>query len=155
MTKKIRTPHPLILALLTVMAGFFTGVVNAEVIYVVTHKDNPVDSITKTELRHIYLGKTHRLKNGISLVPVELSNSSAVKTRFHEIVTRKTLDQLSAHWARLLFTGRGHPIDKVSHERSVINYVSRNKMGIGYVSQIEDGQSVKVLLELKPKNNKK
>lgn len=124
------------LMLITLFSGLlsFSEVLFAEKIFVIANHHGVVEKISIDELRDLYLGRTTRLSNGEKIYPIELSNELDAKAEFHERVTERTLDQLSAHWARLMFTGRGYPIDKVSTEASVVHYVENNKRGLGYIT---------------------
>ncbi|MCG8612722.1 MAG: hypothetical protein MI864_19600 [Pseudomonadales bacterium] len=130
---------------LIVIITLSSQLANSDDIAIIVNPETPLDSISERSLRDIYLGRAFRLDNGNKLNPIELHNQSKIKEQFHHAITHRTLDQLSAHWARLMFTGKGFPINQVHSEEIVLEYVANNPDTIGYVSSGSVTDSVKVI----------
>ena len=120
--------YTLLLTLFLVNIG---SLATAEV-SVIVGSNSTIDSIDVATLKRLYLGKTETLPDGTLVEAVELSNEKT-KERFHKKVTSKSIRQLSAYWARLIFTGKGKPKHQIEDPEELIDYISSNTNAIGYI----------------------
>lgn len=58
----------------------------------------------------------------------------------------KSAAQIKAHWAKIIFTGRGQPPEDVSNSIEVKKLLARNPHVIGYIEKNMADGSVRVLL---------
>jgi hypothetical protein len=96
--------------LLAVLIWAFSAV--GEEIRVVARQDSPIAGLTTAETADLFLG---RGVFPVSLKPVDRSDE-ALRERFYRAVADMSLKSVRAHWAELVFTGRGHPPELLSAE---------------------------------------
>lgn len=118
-------------------------------VVVVANPNLPADSIDKTLVGNVFLGKAFALPDGTRLIPVERPKDEPVKEVFHSEVTGKTLGQLNAYWSRLIFTGKNAPPNEIDDDEEVIELIKGNENLIGYIDSESVTTDVKVVLTIK------
>ncbi|HUX90548.1 MAG TPA: phosphate ABC transporter substrate-binding protein [Gallionellaceae bacterium] len=120
------------------------GAAVSEVVAVVS-ASSPVATLSKEQVADIFLGKTVRLPDGEQAVPIDQEEGSAARNEFYDRFARKSAAQIKAHWAKIIFTGRGQPPKKVSSSIEVKKRLVENLNAIGYIEQNMVDDSVRVL----------
>jgi ABC-type phosphate transport system substrate-binding protein len=127
---------PLTLTLILIL--FYVELAVAEgVVVVVANKDNQMKVLTKKQVIDIYMGRTSLFPNGQAALPLDQNSDSSIRKLFYQNLVNKTVSEINAYWARLLFSGRASPPRTVESVTSVINIIKNNKAAIGYI-QLED-----------------
>ncbi len=108
-----------------------------DVVVVVANKDNQINELTKKQVIDIYMGRTTLLPNGEAALPLDQNADSTIRKLFYHNLVNKTVSEINAYWARLLFSGRAKPPQAVQDVISVINVIKNNKSAIGYI-RLED-----------------
>lgn len=137
--------HCLILALLVAVSGFATSA-RAAVVVVVSSKSS-IKSLTAEQTAKIFLGKVSALPNGLTAVPIDLPEGSAVRDEFYLKVAHKNSSQLTAYWAKIIFTGDGRPPKLLADSIAVRKAIATNPNAIGYIDKSAVNRSVRVVLE--------
>lgn len=119
---------------------------HAEVVVIVSAKSR-VTSITAEQTAKIFLGKTSSFQDDGDAVPVDQSEGSAIRDEFYSKVVHKNSSQLSAYWAKVIFTGDGRPPEKLESNAAVRKAVAKNPNVIGYIDKSAVDKSVRVILE--------
>lgn len=134
--------------LLMSMAFFYSINVNAA-LYVIVNKDNPVNSISRENLKLIYLGKIVNV-SGVRqvLYPIELSSRTIARSEFRHKVIQMKASQLMQYRARQIFSGNRRVPREVFSSGTVVSIVSRKLNSIGYVSAPPNSSKVKTILIL-------
>ena len=114
---------------------------------VVTSSKSSVNSLNKKQVAKIFLGKTKSFPNGSKATPLDL-DSGKTRNKFYSDAVKKTESQVSAYWARLIFTGKGQPPRKVFDDAEVLSAISADKSVVGYIDEGSVNSRVKVLLTL-------
>ena len=125
-------------AALLATAALGVSAANAEVV-VVVHPSNSTASMSAEQVADVFLGKT------TALAPVDLPESSAVRSEFYQKVTGKDAAQVKAVWTRLIFTGKATPPKEVSASADVKKAVGSDPKAIGYIEKSAVDSSVKVV----------
>ncbi|HYD33441.1 MAG TPA: hypothetical protein VEA39_02630 [Methylophilaceae bacterium] len=109
----------------------------ADVVLVVA-ANSPVVSLDRQEVEDIFLGKMTSLTRIGKVTPLDRSEEN-LRQQFYETYTNKTLSQVKAHWARIIFTGRGYPPKAVNLD-DLKRTLRSNPSAIGYMSadQVDD-----------------
>lgn len=136
--KKLLTTSILALALLVISSA------NADVL-VVVNKDNDIDSFSKRQLVDIYMGKNLYLPDGSLAIRLDQAPDSETREVFYRQLLGKSVAEVNAYWARLLFTGRASPPHVLSSSKEILAVVRKNKNAIGYVNESDVDDSVKVV----------
>jgi ABC-type phosphate transport system substrate-binding protein len=117
----------------------------ADVVAVVSSK-SPVTAISKNQVVDIFLGRANRFPDGEEAQPIDQAEGSAARDEFYARFAGKSAAQIKAHWAKIIFTGRGHPPANVSNSIEVKKLVIKNPRAIGYIEKSTVDGSVRVLL---------
>ena len=113
---------------------------------IIMHPDATDSSISIREVSDVFLGKSRRLRDGTTLLPLDQRNDSKVKERFYLEVTHKSAAQLKAYWARQVFTGQGTPPLMLNSDQDIRELVSKNPNMIGYIDSAYVDDTVRVML---------
>lgn len=142
--RKTAIAFALVLVTATVTA---TVTARAEVVVVVSAQ-SPVEGLSSQQVANIFLGKTSRLPNGVSVVPVDRADGEAVREAFYLKLLDMTNAQIKAYWSRLIFTGKGRPPKEVRSNKAMKQVIAENPHAIGYLDRSELDQSVRAVLVL-------
>jgi ABC-type phosphate transport system substrate-binding protein len=93
----------------------------------------------------IFLGKTSRFPDGSLALPIDQDEGSAARDEFYATFADKSPAQLKAHWAKIIFTGRGQPPTSVLSSIEVKKRVTATPNSIGYIDRALVDGSVRVL----------
>lgn len=132
---------------LTLVLSFTVAVAraNADVVVIVSAK-NPVTSLTTEQAARIFLGKTEVFPNDSPALPIDHVEGSAIKDEFYAKVTHKSASQLTAYWAKVIFTGEGRPPKLLEGNVAIRKAVANDPSAIGYIDKNAIDSSVKVIL---------
>ncbi len=131
---------PLLLAMSTVTAR-----AHADVVVIVSAK-SPITSLTAEQTARIFLGKVSNFPDEGDAVPIDQAEGSAIRDEFYSKVVHKNSSQLSAYWAKVIFTGDGRPPEKLESNVAVRKAVANNPNAIGYIDKNAVNRSVRVIL---------
>lgn len=115
---------------------------------VVVHPDSGVDSLSRDQVKDIYLGEMTRFPSGEKIKPVDQDEGEAVRADFYETVVDKSLSQIKAYWATKIFSGAGVPPDQVGDGDDVVSWVAEHPRGIGFIRTTRETEGVRVVLEI-------
>ncbi|MCP5163098.1 MAG: hypothetical protein H6999_05385 [Hahellaceae bacterium] len=122
----------LALAVVTVNSAMLSLPAQAEVVVIVNKAVTA--SASREELRRIFLGKSNNLEDGTRLIPIYLPDGNAEREELGIKLLKKTPSQLEVHWSKLQFTGKGERPSTVSDAQAMVNYISKHREAIGYIS---------------------
>ena len=106
---------------------------------------SPVTALNANQVADIFLGKASRFPDGSVAVPIDLSEDSPLRDRFYTSYANKSAAQLKAHWAKIIFTGRGQPPRQVTSSVEARKAVADNPNAIAYIDPKDVDKSVRVL----------
>ena len=113
-------------------------------IKIVANPSVRADSITPAELRSVFLEDRRSLDDGSHVEPV-LAKGGATHEAFLRQYVGKNDDDLRTYYRTLVFTGTGSMPKFLDSNAEIVNYVSRTKGAVGYVSIDFPINGVKVL----------
>jgi ABC-type phosphate transport system substrate-binding protein len=132
-------------AIVGLVLSLSAGMAAAEAVAVVSAR-SPVTALSKNQVVDIFLGRVSRFPDGEPALPVDQAEGSPARDEFYAKFAGKSAAQIKAHWAKIIFTGRGRPPEELPNGIEVKKLVVRNLHAIGYIEQnLVDG-SVRVLL---------
>jgi ABC-type phosphate transport system substrate-binding protein len=135
----------LILPLLLVAVAF-PATARADVVVVVSAK-SPVRILTAEQTTKIFLGKVASFPNGQTAVPVDQPEGSSIRDEFYSKVVHKNSSQLTAYWAKIIFTGDGRPPKLQPDSMAVRKMIANDPNAIGYIDRSAVNRSVRIILE--------
>ncbi len=115
-------------------------------IYVIGKSSLPISTIPIETVREIYLGSTTALGSSLYLEPLTQEDKNEITESFNTKIVKKSTMQMSAYWARIVFTGKGTPPKTLYDNEEVIAAVVTGNNTIGYVDTNELPADVKILL---------
>ena len=112
---------------------------------VIAHPSVALDELTHSQLRRIYSMRQTVWPNGASITVFVLNKSHKV----HQDFCKKTLKmfpyQLESIWDKLTYSGVGNRPNEVNSLEELLEGVKSTPNAIGYVQEIEDATSIKVI----------
>ena len=132
---------PLLLAMSAVAAS-----AHADVVVIVSAK-SPITRLTAEQTARIFLGKAGSFPDDRDAVPIDQAEGSAIRDEFYSKVVHKNPSQLSAYWAKVIFTGDGRPPVMMESNAAVRKAVASDPNAIGYIDKSAVNKSVRVILE--------
>jgi ABC-type phosphate transport system substrate-binding protein len=139
-----RNPHIGLVSLACTLSLGFRSV-NADVVAVVS-ADSPIDSLSKTQVIDIFLGRRTRFPDGSAAVPIDQAEGSAARDAFYTRFAALSPAQIKAFWSRIIFTGRGQPPRIASTAPEMKKLLLASPSAIGYLDQSLLDSSLKVVL---------
>lgn len=136
------------LRLLFVTALLLPQAANAADLVVIANRGAGIDRLTRYQVLDIYLGRYRTFPSGIAAMPIDLAVKSGEREAFYQTIARKDAAEISAYWARLIFSGQGSPPFQISDSRAAVELVASNRNAIAYVERSAVDKRVKVILEL-------
>lgn len=123
---------------------------------VVANAHGQFGQLTREEVINIYMGRYRRLADGSAAVPYDLEAASSERKAFYRRLLDKSLEEINAYWARLVFSGRTAPPGELAGPEQLLARIAADPHAIGYLdrrqlSQFErggNGQKVKVIFSL-------
>ncbi|MCG8673347.1 MAG: hypothetical protein MI867_28415 [Pseudomonadales bacterium] len=116
-------------------------------IVVIVNKDNEALSLTKRQLVDLYMGRDVYFPNGNLAMRIDHSPDSDTRSHFYQKLVGKTVPEVNAYWARLLFTGRASPPHVIDDVKQILQMVSTNPNAIAYIDKGELDDRVSVLAD--------
>lgn len=121
---------------------------NTSAAIVVIGNPGSIDTLSKSDVKKLFMGKKTKLPNGEKAKIIELANGEQGRIAFHEIATGRSESQLQSSWSRLVFTGKAEAPIQVANDAAVIEAILAEPNAIGYVEESSATGDVKVLLKL-------
>ena len=115
---------------------------------VVANPKAGITQLTRDEVMNIYLGRYRRLASGLTAEPIDQYADSALKARFYRNLVEKSLAEINAYWARLVFSGKTQPPRVASSSGEAIQIVLRNPGAIAYVERQKATSRLLVVFEM-------
>jgi len=114
-------------------------------IVVIGNKDIEIKVLSKKQVIDIYMGRKSTFPNGQAALPIDQDKDSTTRKLFYHNLVDKTINEINAYWARLLFSGRAVAPLSVKNGSIVIDMIKNNKSVIGYIRLEDLTDDVRVL----------
>jgi ABC-type phosphate transport system substrate-binding protein len=121
-----------------------TGIARADVVAIVSAK-SAVTTLSTSQVADIFLGNTSRFPDGTLAVPIDQPEKALTHDEFYKHFVGKSPAQIKAHWAKMVFTGRGQPPKELANGSEVKKLVAANPTAIGYIDDTLVDATVRVL----------
>lgn len=142
----MKTKAYLLAALLLIMLSAALQANNDRLV-VVAHRDSGITQLQRNELINLYLGRTKKLPSGITAMPIDSPDNSEQKKAFYEQLVHKSLPEIQAYWARLLFTGQATQPLQADNAAEVLELISHNQGAIAYIDLSQINSSVIIVYD--------
>lgn len=115
---------------------------------VVANPHSGIDWLAEDDVINIFLGRYRRLASGIAAEPVDIVDDSTLRARFYRRLVNKSLPEINAYWARLVFSGKTRPPHRVGSSEEALRFVASQSGGLAYVERAKVDRRVKIVFEL-------
>jgi ABC-type phosphate transport system substrate-binding protein len=111
---------------------------------VIVNNENPVKTLTVTELRRIFLKQSRMWPHGEPMVPVEWDSTSPLRQVFAKQVLDRTVREMADYWVQQSVTQGISPPSTQRSARAILRFVASVPGAISYVraSEVDDTVSV-------------
>lgn len=120
----------------------------ADDIVVIVNQKIGANKLSREEVIDIFLGRNRHLPSGVSALPLDLPITSLEREQFYSRLTGKSVSEINAYWARLIFSGRASPPSLAHSQEEAMQMVIDNRSAVGYVARSKVTPSVKIIFEL-------
>ncbi|WP_290582023.1 hypothetical protein [Ketobacter sp.] len=114
-------------------------------IVVIVNNENPVSELSKREIIDLYMGRNLYFSDGKLALRLDHPPTSGEREQFYQTLVKKSVAQMNAYWAKLLFTGRASPPLLMGDSEQLLDTVRNNRNAIGYIDESNLDDSVKVV----------
>lgn len=108
-----------------------------------------ITRLSQDEVINIYLGRYRRLASGMTAEPLDQPADSALKARFYRQLVDKSLAEINAYWARLVFSGKTQPPRTVSNSEEAIQFVLSHPGAVAYIDRAKVDGRVVVIFDVR------
>lgn len=102
-------------------------------IVVIANNSVAESSVTKQDLKMIFLGKKKSWDSGKKIKPVTLKDGASHEA-FVSTYVEKTAASFSSFWKHAILSGTGIPPKSFSSEGDLLKYVAGKEGAVGYIS---------------------
>lgn len=131
--------------IITVLLGLMLAVTVRAEIVVVVNPGNPVQEFSHRELVDMFMGRTLHFPDGSLALRLDQSPKSQTREDFYRKLVNRSVAEINAYWAKLLFGGRATPPQNVDNAAGVLSTVQNNLNAIGYINREDLTDSVRVV----------
>ena len=128
--------------------SLLAGAAGASELVVIVSAKSTVGTLRADQVADIFLGQVGRFPDGAEAFALDQALGSPQRNEFYAKVASKTPALMKAHWAKMIFTGRGQPPREAPNSAAVRKLVADNPAVIGYIDKSALDASVKPVLLL-------
>ena len=115
---------------------------------VVAHPKSGIDQLSREEVINIYFGRYRRLSSGLTAEPLDMQGEAESKALFYRGLVGKSLAEINAYWARLVFSGKTSPPQFVASVEDALQYVATHPGALAYVERSKADRRVSIVFEM-------
>lgn len=112
------------------------GNADAEML-VIANPRADISALTRAQVVDIYMGRNSTFPNGRPAIAFDLKGDQPARSAFYQQLVSKSVAQINAYWARLLFTGSATPPMALKDTGTMLHMVQENRDAIGYIDSAE------------------
>ena len=137
----------ILLTFITILLTW-SGIARAD-LAIIINSQNPIESMNKREVTDLFMGRYVAFPDGTAALPLDHPVDSQARSFFYEYFTGKSVSQINAYWAKLIFSGRATPPRVAPTSESIVKMVAENKNAIAYLDASLVTSEVKVVFLVK------
>jgi hypothetical protein len=116
--------------------------------YVVVSERNATTSLTQESALQLFMGRSRAFPDGKPAVPCEIA-SETLRGGFYHALSGMSLAQVNSYWARLMFSGRNRPPQRLQNEAAMVERIASDPAAIGWLSEPPQHRGLRTVLVLK------
>jgi ABC-type phosphate transport system substrate-binding protein len=114
-------------------------------VVVIVSAESPVVKLSNDQINRIFLGKADTYPDQRAATPIDQPEGREIRDEFYDKVVHKSPSQITAYWARVIFTGDGRPPRLVDGDIAVRQAVAADPNAIGYIDSANVDRSVRIV----------
>lgn len=114
----------------------------------VANPQSGIGRLSRDDVINIFMGRYRLLASGITAEPIDLADDSGLRARFYRALVNKSLAEINAYWARLIFSGKTRPPRVLDSAEAALQTVISNPGALAYLDRSQVDKNVKVVFEL-------
>ncbi|WP_180125389.1 hypothetical protein [Rhodoferax sp. BLA1] len=114
---------------------------------VVVNAASTITRLGQDDVVNIFLGRYRRLPSGGTAVPIDQPENTALRTEFYRKLVNKEPNEISAYWARLLFSGKTSPPLQTANANEVMLLLADQPGGIAYMDRSQVDRRFRIVME--------
>ena len=115
--------------------------------YVVVNEGNPLTMLSQKEALHLFMGRSRAFPDGRAAVACDITDD-ALRGRFYYLLAGMSLPQVNSYWARLMFSGRSLPPQRVESEAAMTQRIGNDPAAIGWLPHAPRQKGLRTVLIL-------
>lgn len=115
----------------------------AETVLVVSEA-SPIRQLSRHEVADLFLGNNRNQPQLGRIVPIDQARDE-LRAAFYRTYLGRSLAQVKAHWAKIIFTGRGYPPRTVSDAEELREVLRKNPQALGYMDRSVVDESLRII----------
>lgn len=115
---------------------------------IIVNTDVKIDKLTRNDVINIFMGRYRKFPDGSSVQPLDIKGESIERQDFYKKLLDKSLADINAYWARLIFSGRTAPPLALGTQHDVLEKIANDPATIGYIERSGLNAKVKVVYSL-------
>jgi len=115
----------------------------AETVLVVSEA-SPIQQLSRHEVADLFLGNNRNQPQLGRIVPIDQARDE-LRAAFYRTYLGRSLAQVKAHWAKIIFTGRGYPPRTVSDAEELREVLRKNPQALGYMDRSVVDESLRII----------
>ncbi len=128
--------------LILIICICFASVSGGEIV-IVASKESPFSTMSKAELKKLYIGKQTTIQN--SFTHPTLQKSKPIHKKFLKLFLKMNARQFARTWQKLVFTGKAQMPKKLNSDKELLEYLNKNSDAIGYMDKTNITSAVKII----------
>jgi len=118
---------------------------SAQEVKIVAHPDISRSTLSRDEIRQIFLGRKTQWDDGNQRVHFVVLKEGDTHETFVRQFVGKTPSQFSNYWKKMIFTGKGRAPQSFATPEDVVALVAETAGAVGYVPPETDTPGVKII----------
>jgi len=120
----------------------------ADSFYIIANPNFPVSSLSKKEIKQIYLDKKRHI-SGKKILSLNYTHDNPLRDKFEKNILQKSRKNLERYWLKAHYKGH-RPPKVLKTKTSMLSFIQKIDTAIGYIdSNLSDVKNIKILLEVK------
>lgn len=112
---------------------------------VIVNAGRTIEHVSQEDVVNIFMGRSRKLSDGMAVQPLDVKGDALERKEFYKKLLDKSLADINAYWARLIFSGRTSPPFAVDTPQGVLDRIARDSTTIGYIGRNLVNNQVKVV----------
>lgn len=114
-------------------------------IFIIVNPNSPEQKLSLKRIQNIYTGKVTLWSSNEPIILAVLKDEDLHKAFLKKYVKRNSF-QFKNTWRQMVFSGKGKQPISFGTIEELMNFISTNRLAIGYINENSAGQEVKTII---------